>query len=140
VPTELPPLLRQLIDDAAVFPPGNAPLLEAVDAHRDHRRSWYRDLVGPLLIRGSDVIRREPQTGFAHHGFLNVLAASIAATRGADEAELGAILDRSDGPELARILAPGLAAERTLWTGFGSCSMAEPLSDLVALGLIGGDR
>lgn len=37
-------------DDAAMFPPGNLPLAEAVIAHRRHRSSWYADLVGPLVV------------------------------------------------------------------------------------------
>src|SRR4051794_26807891 len=44
-----------LLDDAAVFPPGNAPLLDAVAAHREHRVSWYAPMVGPLLLPPEDV-------------------------------------------------------------------------------------
>jgi hypothetical protein len=43
----------RLVDDAAVFPPGNAPLPEAVAAHRAHRLTAWADLVGPFVI--SDV-------------------------------------------------------------------------------------
>jgi hypothetical protein len=39
-----------LLDDAAVFPPGNLPLAEAVTAHHGHRRSGYAELVGPLVL------------------------------------------------------------------------------------------
>jgi hypothetical protein len=49
----VPPLLRGLIDDAAVFPPGNAPLPAAVAAHRAHRGAWYSDMIGPLLVPAS---------------------------------------------------------------------------------------
>lgn len=49
----IPSLLRGLVDDAAVFPPGNAPLAEALDRHREHRKSWYSGLVGPLLLPAS---------------------------------------------------------------------------------------
>jgi hypothetical protein len=45
-----PTLFSALVDDAAVFPPGNAPLAEAVRLHRLHRRSAYAALVGPLLV------------------------------------------------------------------------------------------
>lgn len=48
-------LLAGLIDDAAVFPPGNAPLAEAVHRHRAHRRASYAGLVGPLLVPAADV-------------------------------------------------------------------------------------
>lgn len=48
-------LLTGLVDDAAMFPPGNAPLPQAVSAHHDHRRSGYADLVGPLLCSDRDL-------------------------------------------------------------------------------------
>jgi len=41
-------LLERLIDDAAVFPPGSAPLPDAVAAHL--ARTAYRHFVGPLLV------------------------------------------------------------------------------------------
>ena len=49
----IPPLLRGLIDDAAVFPPGNAALEDALTGHREHRNAWYSALVGPLLLPSS---------------------------------------------------------------------------------------
>jgi hypothetical protein len=45
----VPALFAGLIDDAALFPPGNAPMAEAVPAHAEHRKAWYADLVGPFL-------------------------------------------------------------------------------------------
>ncbi|WP_052709268.1 hypothetical protein [Streptomyces sp. NRRL S-495] len=45
----VPPLFQGLFDDAAVFPPGNLPVAEAVPAHRAHRAAPYADAVGPLL-------------------------------------------------------------------------------------------
>ncbi len=45
-----PELLRALVDDAAVFPPGNSPLPEAVAAHSRHRGAPYAACVGPLLV------------------------------------------------------------------------------------------
>jgi hypothetical protein len=49
-------LVLGLVDDAAVFPPGNASVADAVAAHRVHRRAWYAEAVGPLLVRSSDVV------------------------------------------------------------------------------------
>ena len=43
-------LFRGLFDDAAVFPPGLAPLAQAVRDHCARRSSPYADLVGPLLL------------------------------------------------------------------------------------------
>ncbi|WP_328612016.1 hypothetical protein OG943_06505 [Amycolatopsis sp. NBC_00345] len=42
-----------MLDDAAVFPPGLAPLPEAVAAHHGHETAWYGGLVGPLVIAAS---------------------------------------------------------------------------------------
>ena len=50
VPLVVPALFARLVDDAAVFPPGNAPLPEAVTAHLTHRTAWYASLVGPLMV------------------------------------------------------------------------------------------
>ncbi|GAB2675072.1 hypothetical protein [Thalassiella azotivora] len=44
------PLWHGLVDDAAVFPPGLAPITDAVPAHRRHRAAWYSPVVGPLLV------------------------------------------------------------------------------------------
>lgn len=43
-------LFAGLVDDAAMFPPGNAPAAEAVRAHLEHRQAWYADLIGPLVV------------------------------------------------------------------------------------------
>lgn len=48
-PSAVPPALARLVDDAAIFPPGNAPMSEALAAHATHRDSWYADLVGPFV-------------------------------------------------------------------------------------------
>jgi hypothetical protein len=296
--SSIPPLFTALVDDAAVFPPGHAPLPEAVSGHRTHRRSWYADLVGPLLVpasrvgelgdaagefpigligagpvtspggavtpdggagldgleaalagglaprqveiavarRGEDPVpglrsllawradrlfevyaeipltwgcvealdvlaasggagesgpgepdtgRRgaypkfrtgglaaelfpspmdlasvivacaerglrfkltaglhhavrhpDPATGFTHHGFLNVLVASAAAAAGDKPAAVADLLALTTPEPLVREARGILDADRPLWIGFGSCSVAEPLDDLVDLGLL----
>lgn len=48
--TEPVTLFDRLVDDAAMFPPGNASPADAVAAHRRHRRSAYADVVGPLVV------------------------------------------------------------------------------------------
>ncbi|WP_371500670.1 hypothetical protein OG871_28680 [Kitasatospora sp. NBC_00374] len=45
----VPALYRGLFDDAALFPPGDLPLPEAVPAHEAHRSAWYAEAVGPFL-------------------------------------------------------------------------------------------
>jgi hypothetical protein len=49
----IPAFLNSFVDDAAIFPPGNAPLEQAVADHFDHRDEEYADLVGGFVI--SDV-------------------------------------------------------------------------------------
>ncbi len=286
--TQVPELLARLVDDAAVFPPGNAPLPVAVAAHRDHRDAWYARLVGPLVIpasmageltggsglagrlagalvpgteigligdggiealpgavrvldggpavlrqveiavarRGEDpqpglarlarlsagwpgvtwyaetplswglmaaldtvaaaradgvdlwpkfrtgglaaelfptpaelaavicacrdrnlrfkltaglhhaVRHTDPATGFVHHGFLNVLVASAVAADGGDVAAVAAVLSGTDPAPLVEHARRLLSRRRPLWTGFGSCSIPEPLADLQGYGLL----
>ncbi|GIJ21795.1 hypothetical protein [Micromonospora lutea] len=282
--TQLPTLVAGLVDDAAVFPPGSAPLPDAVHAHRRHRTAWYADLVGPLLLpastittgdlsplvnpaenfaigligdtgvdrlpfalsflpplgvtarqievavarRGEDsqpgltelvklaerlddvpvyaeipltfglmgaldtlaearaagvpvaakfrtgglaaelfptpaelaavicacrdrelpfkltaglhhaVRHVDPETGFAHHGFGNVLAATLAAADGANVAAVAELLTVRDERPLVQAVAGRHDSARPLWVGFGSCSIVEPLTDLIRLGLVNG--
>ena len=46
----IPEHFAQLFDDAALFPPGNAPLDRAVADHRDHRAGELSDLIGPFVV------------------------------------------------------------------------------------------
>ncbi|WP_433530164.1 hypothetical protein ACQPYA_28895 [Micromonospora sp. CA-263727] len=279
--TQLPALVAGLVDDAAVFPPGNASLPDAVAAHRRHRAAWYADLVGPLLLpasrltgltallgdaersavgvigdvplgelgkacaeadprveirqieaavakRGEDPLpgtaelvalaragdrpvyaeipltfglmaaldvlaaaradgvpvaakfrtgglaaelfpspaelaavigacrdRRvpfkltaglhhavrqvDPETGFTHHGFGNVLAATLAAAGGAAVESIAELLTVRDERPLVEWTDGRRDQARPLWVGFGSCSITEPLTDLIRLGLVNGD-
>lgn len=78
----------------------------------------------------------DPETGFEHHGFLNVLAATRAALDG------GAVTETLEERDAATLLAAlpdsdTLGRTRRWFTGFGSCSVLEPLDDLRALGLLG---
>ena len=269
--TPLPVLFTGLVDDAAVYPPGSAPLDEAVKAHRRHRASWYADFIGPLLVPASQVgqldedfpigavadagidslrsalvtgrhIRQvefavakrgedpqpalveflgllgeypgvtgyaeipltwgllnaldtvasaraggvpvapkfrtgglaaelfptpielaavicacrdrslpfkltaglhhairhtDPETGFVHHGFLNVLVGSAQAVDDAEVADVAATLAGTDPVPLIEATRQLLPHQRPLWVGFGSCSVTEPLDDLSRLGLLG---
>lgn len=65
--TAAPPraLFRGLVDDAAVFPPGSAPMPEAVPAHLRHRAAWYADVVGPFLVPVTGVDAFQAAAGLA---------------------------------------------------------------------------
>lgn len=56
VPTPPRAAFTALLDDAAMFPPGNASPADALSGHLRHRAAWYADLIGPLLVpaRGWD--------------------------------------------------------------------------------------
>ena len=280
--TRVPVLLHGFVDDAAVFPPGNAALPDAVAAHRDIRTGWYAGMVGPLLLpasslaavtaelapderlavgvigdtglaglggalagadprldirqievavakRGEDpqpglataiefaralsggtlyaevpltfgmlgaldtiaAARREGvpiaakfrtgglaaelfptpielaavicacrdrdlpfkltaglhhalrhadrETGFTHHGFLGVLAGVLGAVHDrAEVADVAALLASENPAVPVDTVRPHRDAPRPLWVGFGSCSIPEPLADLVRLGILTG--
>jgi hypothetical protein len=57
------PLFYSLIDDAALFPPGNAPMEVAVPAHREHGAAWYAHLIGPFLCPASRLTELAAQLG-----------------------------------------------------------------------------
>ncbi|MEH0969745.1 hypothetical protein V6U77_01200 [Micromonospora sp. CPCC 205546] len=80
----------------------------------------------------------DPETGFTHHGFVNVLAATLAAAGGAPLARVAELLTAADPRPLVQLAEAGLADARPLWIGFGSCSILEPLTDLIRLGLVNG--
>jgi hypothetical protein len=79
----VPSFLSSLVDDAAIFPPGNLPLPEAVPAHREHRASAYADLVGPFVI--SDI--RIPDLLEELDDATEPLAVTVVVTGGAGAIE-----------------------------------------------------
>jgi hypothetical protein len=82
---------------------------------------------------------QDPDTGFPHHGFLNVLLATRASLDGADVAEVADVLEETDAAALlSRTDEAGLAGARRWFTSFGSCSVIDPVHDLTALGQLRG--
>jgi hypothetical protein len=77
------------------------------------------------------------ETGFEHHGFLNVLLATRRLFDGAPTDEAVGLLEQRDAaPLVAMATEEDLAGARRWFTSFGSCSIDEPLEDLVELGLV----
>lgn len=87
-------------------------------------------------------------TGLMMHGFLNLLFAAVLAHQGAGAEELEACLACEDRGAF-RFEAGGLrwngrragvpeieAARRSNFAGYGSCSVAEPVEDLQAMGVL----
>ncbi|MGB0099856.1 MAG: hypothetical protein WBP61_06210 [Nocardioides sp.] len=114
--------------DAAAYP--SAPTLAGwIDAALD-RETPFKCTAG--LHRA---VRHTGDDGFEHHGFLNVLLATRRAFDGAPLDEVVAVLEERDGSTLAAT-TEDLAGARRWFTSFGSCSVSEPLDDLIALRLI----
>jgi len=114
--------------------PGSAELATCIDAALD------RELRFKCTAGLHNALRhRDEETGFEHHGFLNVLAATRAALDGAAVPDVAHVLDTTDAPTVREALdaagTDGLSSARRWFTSFGSCSVLEPLEDLIDLDL-----
>jgi hypothetical protein len=82
----------------------------------------------------------DPATGFEHHGFLKVLLAVEALTEGEAAGVAEEWLQETDSRFLGRAVAlwtpADMARTRGVFTSFGTCSVLEPVEDLVSLGLL----
>jgi hypothetical protein len=96
-----------------------------------------RDLPFKLTAGLHHALRHtDPETGFLHHGFLNVLAGAIAAAEGSEAADVAEVLATTDAVPLVETVRSRLERERPLWIGYGTGSVADPLDDMRRLGLI----
>jgi hypothetical protein len=115
------------------FPAGHA-LARWIDAALD-RETPFKCTAGL-----HNALRHTGSDGFEHHGFLNVLLATRVAFDGAATADVVEVLEQRDAePLLAlwRELGEDTMARTRRWfTSFGSCSVSEPLDDLISLGLV----
>jgi hypothetical protein len=80
----------------------------------------------------------DPETGFAHHGFLNVLVAAAVAVDGAEVADVAEVLGATHPLPLVEPARARRAERRPLWLGFGASAVLDPLTDLLKFGLING--
>jgi len=101
----VPGLLDGLVDDAAVFPPGLAPMADAVPRHLQHTGAPYAGLVGPFLVPAGAV---EP------------FAAAVRALPPAATLRAGIVAD----PGAADPLGEALAALESL----GSLAVVRPVA------------
>ncbi len=76
------------------------------------------------------------ETGFEHHGFLNILLAGEIAADGASVDAVEKVLAERDPAVLAAQFVARSDRPRSLFASYGSCSFGEPIEDLVALGLV----
>ncbi|MFI7076987.1 hypothetical protein ACIBO1_06825 [Micromonospora sp. NPDC049903] len=118
---------------AAELFPTPAELAAVICACRDRRLPFKLTAGLHHAVRQVD-----PETGFTHHGFGNVLAATLAAADGAGVDAVAELLTVRDERPLVQGTEGRRDSARPLWVGFGSCSITEPLTDLIRLGLVNG--
>ena len=83
------------------------------------------------------VRHRDPETGFEHLGFLNVLLATTVALDGGSVPDVAQVLDDHYANDLVALARQSdLDGAREWFTSYGSCSVTEPLDELVGLGLL----
>lgn len=79
-------------------------------------------------------------TGFTHHGFLNLLIATGRLLAGADAADVRAALESTDSKALAdealNMTEHEALSVRGVFASYGSCSLTDPVADLEELGLL----
>jgi hypothetical protein len=80
----------------------------------------------------------DPETGFTHHGFLNVLVAAMYAVDGGEVAEVAEALAATHPVPLVEPARTRRDGPRPLWIGFGTAHVMDPLTELIRLGLING--
>ena len=112
--------------------PSSAVLAAAIDAALD------RELPFKCTAGLHHAVRhRAAETGFEHHGFLNVLLATRTALDGEDvvtaleEHEAAVVVRR-----LQEVGSDALARARRWFTSFGCCGVHDPLEELLDLGLV----
>lgn len=98
VTSPVPDHLAGLVDDAATFPPGNAPIDEGVRAHAARHTEWYDALVASYVVKDSDL----GATADAHasSGATRPLRASVVLTTGAGGVAPAAALAARKGVEV----------------------------------------
>ncbi|MBA0126635.1 hypothetical protein H0B56_13870 [Haloechinothrix sp. YIM 98757] len=83
----------------------------------------------------------DPDTGFDHHGYLNLVLAVARAVAGSQAGAVADTLRSRDTPELARqarsMTSRAAGATRRALASYGSCSTAVPVTEAAELGLAG---
>jgi hypothetical protein len=98
-----------------------------------------RDLPFKLAAGLRHALRHtDPETGFTHHGFLNVLVAAMVAVDGGEVAEVAEALAATHPLPLVEPARTGRTGPRPLWVGFGATEVLPVLTELIRLGLVNG--
>ena len=122
VSTQNFPSITEVADFLAVINAGNASFKATAGLHN--------------AVRHTDA-----ETGFTHHGFLNLLIATARLIAGGEVgAEVHEALESTDGKALATeaqdLTENEQLAVRGVFASYGSCSLTDPVTDLEELGLL----
>lgn len=121
--------------EAHLFP-SSATVAAWIDAALDRETSYKCTAGLHHALR-----HRDHETGFEHHGFLNVLLATRVAFDGGTTTDVATVLDDRYANDLvAMARTSDLAGARRWFTSYGSCSVSDPLDDLLGLGLLEAPR
>jgi hypothetical protein len=78
----------------------------------------------------------DPETGFTHHGVLNLLAACLAVAGGAASGPVSERLMMTDPVPLVELARTGRDLPRPLWTAYTASRIDELIADFVTLGIL----
>lgn len=96
----IPALLAHVVDTATTDLDGGSPLMEAVDAHRQHSRAWYGDLLGVLVVRASTFAE------LSRDGAVAGVPVAVVADTGIDRLDGALRALRAAGALVRRVEAP----------------------------------
>jgi hypothetical protein len=137
-------LFAGLFDDAALFPPGNAAMPDAVSGHAGYRQEWYADLVARFVCPADRLTELDaalaalgsaptPEISMTVPGGAAELATALSAAESCTRLRLGAVelpVSATDLPAALEVLSR--AAERDV-TVFAELPVAEVTAELAAL-------
>lgn len=103
------PLFHGLFDDAALFPPGNAAMDDAVAGFERNRRSWYAELVSAFVCPSGRLAELDAEVGRAG---IDALPVSVTVPSGVeDPAAAVRAATEASGLMLRAVELPVAAAE-----------------------------
>ncbi len=128
-------LFRELFDDAAIFPPGNASPCDAVRGHLNHLASPYSNVVGPLVV--SDARWDEVSAVLPLGEVIDVALVVTAGPDGVDRAVTRVMTDPSARLRAVEVspAGAGAATGAGATTGVGATASAGAASAGAATGI-----
>jgi hypothetical protein len=121
--------------------PDHAAFPDEVELARCITAALDRELAFKCTAGLHHAIRSTTGDAGEQHGFLNILLATRASLDGATVDEIAGLLAGREPDQIVsgigRLDGPAGVSARRWFRSFGTCSITEPVDDLVALGLLG---